>query len=340
MRHALRTTDYRLGPVCIVSVCSLIIATASFGMEYQQKQGSATVRVEAEKIDAGRLEVRLSDEVPLAVSVEGGQDLEVQPFQPLPRSDDWVIRLDSAPQRIPLAAGRVRWLQKFRLAPLKPGELSLSLAPLRFRVNASEDRWEEAVWQPIPVNVTTEIYRADLSELRDVAPPEELPPEPSWGIPLAWAGLAVVLVLLLLSGWALMKRRGRGDSPVPPRDWAVRELETLVLPLSFTDRDVEHFYTRLSDVLRKYVELRYHLPAPEQTTAEFLETLRGSPELHDEGTAMCDLLERCDLVKFARAQSSAEECRTAVEMARAFIEQTAAPGGNDRKTGPSGQMSS
>jgi hypothetical protein len=326
--------------MCIVCAFSLSIPTASSGMEYQQKQGSATVRVEADKVEAGRVEIRLSDQLLLTVSVEGGSDLEMQPFQPFARSDDWVMRGEWPPEKIPLAAGRVRWLQKFRLAPLKPGELSLSLAPLRFRVNASEDRWEEAVWQPIPVNVTTEIYRAELSELRDVAPPEELPPEPSWGIPLLWAGLALVFLLLLLSGWALMKRRGPDDSTLPPREWAVRELEALVLPTSFTDRDIEQFYTRLSDVLRKYVELRYHIPAPEQTTAEFLETLRGSPELQDERAALCDLLERCDLVKFARAQSSVEECRTAAEMARAFVEQTAAPGGNHRKTSPSGQMSS
>jgi hypothetical protein len=324
MCYGLLTTEYGLRAACVFW---LIVVSASSGAEYQQKQGNAAVRVEADKIEAGRVEIRLSDEIPLTVSVEGEPDLEVQPFQPVKPSDDWAVRSESAAERIPLSDGNVRWLQKFRLSPLKPGELSLSLAPLRFRRNATEARWEEAAWRPIPVNVTTEVYRPDLSELRDIAPPEELPPAPSWGIPLSWSALAIVLLLLLLSGWALMRRRGPRDSLLSPGDWAARELQAIVLPKNVTDRDIEYFYTRLSDVLRKYVELRYHIPAPEQTTAEFLETLRRSPELQQEQQAvLCDFLERCDLVKFARAQPSAEECRTAAELARTFVEQTARPG--------------
>jgi hypothetical protein len=322
MCYGLRTADYGLRAA---SIFCLVIATVSFGAEYQQNEGRASIRVEAEKVEAGRIEMRLSDDLLLTVSVEDNPGLEVAPFQPLGPSDDWVVKVESAPERIALRGGRVRWSEKFRIAPLKPGELSLSLAPLRFRANATQDRWEEAAWRPIPVNVTTEIYRADLSELRDLAPPEELPPAPSWGIPLGWASLVLVLLLLLLSGWVLLRRRGQGDLALPPADWAVRELQSVVLPANFTDPDVEHFYTRLSDILRKYIELRYHIPAPEQTTAEFLETLRRAPELtHEQQAALCEFLERCDLVKFARAQSSAEECRKAAEMARAFVEQTAA----------------
>jgi hypothetical protein len=303
----------------------LTLVTSALGTEYRQNQGSAAIRLQADKIEADRVEIRLSDKILLTVSVEGGPSLEVQPYRPLNPTDDWEVRPESTPAIMPLAGGRIRWLQRFRVLPLKPGELSLSLAPLRFRLNAPEARWDEAAWRPIPVMVTTEVYRADLSELRDVAPPEELPPAPSWGIPLAWAGLALVLLLLLLSGWALMRRRGPGESTLPPRDWAVRELQGIALPANFTNRDVEQFYTRLSDVLRRYIELRYNVPAPEQTTAEFLEALRRSPQLpHEQQAVLCDLLGRCDLVKFARAQPSPEECRTAAEIARAFVEKTAA----------------
>jgi len=123
-----------------------------------------------------------------------------------------------------------------------------------------------------------------------------------------------------------LRRRLRRNFALPPDAWALRELARIQLPDESTEKGVEYFYTRLSDVLRRYLELRYHFPAPEQTTAEFLEVMRRSPQLQPEKQAVLrDFLVGCDLVKFARAQPSKEDCRKAAEMARAFVEQTADP---------------
>lgn len=292
--------------------------------EYEQKQGCAVVRLEADKIGDGRVSMRLSDALRLTVTVEGGPALEVQPPEGLTTPGDWEVERETGPEKISLGGGRVRWQERFRLSPVKPGELSLALSPLRFRSSSDAEHWNEVAWRPIPVQVSTEVYRPDLSELRDIAPPEELPPAPSWTVPLTWTGLAIVSVLLLLSGWTLLRRRGSRNPPLPPGEWALRELARVGLPAEATEWGIEQFYTRLSDVLRRYLELRYHLPAPEQTTAEFLEEMRRSPQLQPEQQAVLrQFLERCDLVKFARAQPSLNECREAAEMARAFVEQTA-----------------
>ncbi len=86
------------------------------------------------------------------------------------------------------------------------------------------------------------------------------------------------------------------------------------------------FHTELSDVVRRYLELRFQLRAPRQTTAEFLESMRDAPQLTGEQQALLrDLLERCDLAKFARAAAPPEECQAAAAMARTFVQQTAAP---------------
>ncbi len=301
----------------------LLPGTIALAAELEQKQGSATLRLEAETVKSDRVEIRLSDEIRLTMSMEGDAGLEVQPPEPRTTSPDWQVRREFAPERVPLPGGHVRWQERFRLSPLKPGDLSLALAPLRYRLSPDTEDWQEIAWRPIPVHVSTEIFRADLSELRDIPPPEEVPPAPSMTAPFAWASLALAIVLLLLSGWALLRRRSRWTPALPPGAWALAELERIQLPVEFTERDVEHFFTRLSDVLRRYVELRYHLPAPEQTTAEFLEEMRRSPQLQPEQQAVLrDFLERCDLVKFARVQPSTEECRAAAERARTFVEQT------------------
>jgi hypothetical protein len=87
--------------------------------------------------------------------------------------------------------------------------------------------------------------------------------------------------------------------------------------------EFDRYYTRLSDLMRRYLELRFGFHAPEQTTAEFLESARQSPLLTAEQQAVLrPFLERCDLVKFAGIGSTVEECRSAAAMARSFVEQT------------------
>jgi hypothetical protein len=318
-----QTAHLVLASIVALTWCILWLRPCS-AAEYEERQGQAVLRVEADKNEAGHLEMRLSDELRLTVRVEGSETLEVQLPSLLTSASDWQVKRETVPAKTPPAAGPIRWTQSFRLAPLRPGELSLVLAPLRFHPSSETDLWQEVTWKPIPIHVSTEISHADLSELRDIAPPEELRPAPSWGIPLGWTGLGVVFVLLLLNGWALLRWRRRGDAALPPDQWALLELERLRQPMEFTEQAVETFYTQLSDILRRYVELRYHVPAPEQTTAEFLEALRNSPQLQPEQQALLrDFLEQCDLVKFARVRPTAEECGLAAQKARVFVEETA-----------------
>src|SRR5262249_36005948 len=104
---------------------------------------------------------------------------------------------------------------------------------------------------------------------------------------------------------------------------AIRELsrlESMGLP---QHGQAERFHTLLSDTVRRYLELRFQLRAPRQTTAEFLDAMRNSPQL-DSGqrNLLRDFLERCDLAKFARAEYSTDECRNTADMARLFVDQT------------------
>ena len=91
--------------------------------------------------------------------------------------------------------------------------------------------------------------------------------------------------------------------------------------LSISDRP------QLSNTLRRYLEIRFYLPAEEQTTAEFLDGMRRSPLLTDEQQLLLrDFLERCDLVKFARVVPPRQESLATAGMARKFINDTASQG--------------
>src|SRR5439155_15544120 len=115
--------------------------------------------------------------------------------------------------------------------------------------------------------------------------------------------------------------------PPTPAEWARRELdriESFALPES---GDPEHFSTLVSQVVRHYLQLRFDLQAPRQTTAEFLTAVRGDPRLSPADRELVrDLLEQCDLAKFARSGLSGGERATLITAARQLVEQTSAAG--------------
>ena len=110
-------------------------------------------------------------------------------------------------------------------------------------------------------------------------------------------------------------------------------LEERGLPAEET---VDAWYVELSDIVRRYIEDRHAVRAPELTTEEFLLEARRSVAF---SAAHRDLLsaflEGCDRVKFARYSPEQDESRNALEVARRFLTEAeadfadAASGGTD-----------
>ena len=178
--------------VVSLSLCLLVSLSAAGAAHIEQKQGAATLRIEVERIENGRPEIRLSDKITLTLSVEGSPSLEVQPLEKVTASPDWEVRQRFNPQKTNLADARVRWQQTFTLDPVKNGDVPLPVEADRYR-ESSGSIWEEATWKAIPVHVSTEVLEADLRELRDATPPEQLPPVPVWRVPVGWAALPLAL---------------------------------------------------------------------------------------------------------------------------------------------------
>ena len=89
---------------------------------------------------------------------------------------------------------------------------------------------------------------------------------------------------------------------------------------------VDAWYVELSDIVRRYIEARFGLRAPERTTEEFLAEAGRSAELSPPHRQLLSaFLERCDRVKFARYSPAAGESEDALAVARRFLEETRAP---------------
>jgi len=278
------------------------------GMRFGPVQrGSTTALLEVQVSEKGPGEAKAS--VWLRVTVEGPAELAVEPARLDDSASAWKPwRLSSWATDGEHAVSA----QSIRLDQLKPGVIAIPDVKVRFRATAAE-AWEEVEWK----NILREMRQAP-----DIEPPPPPPPESSWKRYLPW--LAAGAVAVIAAAWLLRRRLTAQPLPLPPDQWALRELERIERTMMPPAGEPDVFHTQVSNVVRRYLQERFGLRAPQQTTAEFLAF--SAPKLAAPQQALLrDLFERCDLAKFARAAISAEDCRRAAGLARTFVQQTAAP---------------
>jgi hypothetical protein len=129
-----------------------------------------------------------------------------------------------------------------------------------------------------------------------------------------------VLAVLGLIWWAL-RRRTRQQAEFR-ESAAARARARLAESWAWVEQP-ERFCTRLSEVVRVYLEERFGLRAPDQTTEEFLASLPQSSALDAALKPLLeDFLTQCDWVKFAQGDPGRTECERLHQMASRLIDET------------------
>jgi hypothetical protein len=106
-------------------------------------------------------------------------------------------------------------------------------------------------------------------------------------------------------------------------DIARSQLDRLLTKPRPSAEEVDAFYVELSGIVRRYLEDRFELRAPELTTEEFMASVRQSPDLsRDHQALLREFLRQADLVKFAGVQPSSEDIEGSISAARRFLEET------------------
>jgi len=142
-------------------------------------------------------------------------------------------------------------------------------------------------------------------------------------VPHSWWWLVwLVLLLVLVLAFVWWRRRQKPTTVAAP----------VVLPSAYEiamaalrrlredNPPVEEFYTRLSDIVRQYIEGRFGLRAPERTTEEFL----AEAALPAQHMALLGaFLQESDLVKFARLRPGKDDMERAAAAGEKFVRESA-----------------
>ncbi|HRY32795.1 MAG TPA: hypothetical protein P5531_07480 [Bacteroidales bacterium] len=142
------------------------------------------------------------------------------------------------------------------------------------------------------------------------------------------AGLAVLIIALGVWYYFYRKRKNKplllipARPALPPHLAALEALEKLRIDKLWQAGLIKEYHTRLTDIVRTYLEQRYHLPAPEMTTWEILEGLEPHRLPGGAIDNLTAVLQLADLVKFAKEQPLPTQHETSLRMAVDFVNQT------------------
>ena len=260
----------------------------------------------------------IGEPVDLAVELlhARGTAVDIETFS---RGDELVVR-DLRRETRPVDDEMVHTRLVYRITSLVPGAQRLPEAAVRFDgapdlPRASLPALDFVVESSLPAGETA---------MRPAKPPADWPGGLSRRL-IGW--VAAILAAAAVGGAALLgcrTRRARPPPPaLPPHLVARRALDRLRQQSLAETGQFDRLYTTLSDILRRYLEGRFSLDAPEQTTEEFLRQAASSRALDGAQQERCRaFLEQSDLVKFARDRPSPGDAEAFFRAVESFIDAT------------------
>ena len=280
-------------------------------------------------IDADRAKMTIADQLHLKITVVVAPDYTVK----LPPVGEKLSRFGikdyhtTAPELT--TDGRTRIIRTYVLDPFLSGTYTLPAITIHFwKTGEKQTDAHSLTTEDIPIKVRSLLPETlKKMKLHDIAPPVPLPQ------PLTpWIWAAAIFGAILAGGMIFYFIRMRRNAPLvtgapylPPHEAAYRELERLISENLIEKGEVKAFYQAISGILRRYIENRFGIHAPEQTTEEFLAGLKTDttfPEVYH--TLLREFLRHCDLVKFAAHQPTTEDIQNTFDSCKKFITETRA----------------
>jgi hypothetical protein len=168
-----------------------------------------------------------------------------------------------------------------------------------------------------PADTTAKIYDIIKPYKAPVTVGELLP----WLLLVAVSGLVLWVCVQYIRK---LKKSKKGIEPVinpdPAHVIALRELEKLKEEQLWQKGEIKHYYTKLTEILRQYLENRYKVYSLEMTTSETLDALvRTGFKKDGSYNLLKTVLNGADLVKFAKYNPEPSENEVHFQNAWEFV---------------------
>lgn len=175
---------------------------------------------------------------------------------------------------------------------------------------------------PMPVDTTHAEY-----DIKTV----DAPPFVLWDYVPAWVIYLLIALLVIAAGIYAYWRWGRKEKgseaateeqTIPPYERAIQALHELKDSKLWQQGQEKAYYTTLTEILRVYIDQRFHINAMEMTSTQIIETLRRNEETKAVNRQLRSILEMADFVKFAKMRPLPDDNEQVMRYAETFVEET------------------
>ena len=200
------------------------------------------------------------------------------------------------------------------------GKIPLKGVKVKYR-RKGNDIWEEAEVEEKEIEVKSLLAgEKGVLKLKEDAKPVNLPSKKK---PFLLALLLAVIAGTIGLFFYQRKKIVELAKLIPAHEIAFKRLAELKVKDFPGKGQWEKFYVELSDIVRRYIEARFAVHAPQMSSEEFLIFARERDELNrSQKELLREFLLSCDLVKFARYAPVMQEADNAYLAAENFIKET------------------
>ena len=197
--------------------------------------------------------------------------------------------------------------------------------------------WDSGAYYIAPIKLNSNLSTEGLllnvmsvstdqnSEIKDIKRPLEAEYELKdfliWIILL----LTIILIVYLLKKYIFNKKEHVEKkiikTIIPPHIIALKELNNIEKKELWQSGKIKQYHSRISEILRKYMEHRFNFIALELTTDEILLNIKNTIS-REEYIELKQILQRADLAKFAKNKPNNQENKQSMELAKRFVDKT------------------
>ena len=155
------------------------------------------------------------------------------------------------------------------------------------------------------VSFTISTLPVDTSAgIKDVKPPIKIPLD--WKIILFWILVVLIIIAAAYYFYRWYKKKKENSVPakitvkLPPDVVALNSLNELKNKNLWQKGMIKEYHTEITEIIRRYFEERFELPALELTTTEVTQLLGKKTDAYPVLNVIYNFLTNADLVKFAK----------------------------------------
>ena len=162
----------------------------------------------------------------------------------------------------------------------------------------------------------------ETGDIRDIRGPLWIP------VGVVTVSLWILLLLVVLGAAYGLYRRSRrrgadveesGPPPRPAHEVALEAIARVEASPMLERGQVKEYHIEVSEILRTFIEARFHVRSLEMTTREVVDGLRGVGAQGQFIDGLRRFLDQCDMVKFAKVRPVLEASQEVLELGRELV---------------------